>query len=539
MKRRTFFQTGLAAATAAPFAGMLGLPAMAQGTQRLRIAMTLSDIPTTTGMPSQGGEGMRFAGYPVFEPLVAWNLREDTDRRAETMPGLAESWEIDPEDNTRWIFNLRPDVAFHDGTPWNADAAIWNLERFWDEDSPQFEVAAAGTAQGRVSQMSSWEKIDDMTIALITTAPSSYFPQALTQLLFASPSKFEEKGGDWGQVGQDPAGTGPFRITNVVPRQSITMQKNPDYWDTARMAQVDEIVLTPIPDANTRLAALRSGQVDWIEVPPPDAIPGLEAAGFEISMKTYPHIWPHIFSFNEGSPFLDKRVRQAANYAIDREGLAYLMNGTVRPASGYVPPEDAWYGSPTQDYKYDPDRARELLAEAGYGPDNKVPMKVLTSSSGSGQLLPVQMNQLMQQNLNEVGFACEIEVLEWGQLINAFRAEKDSPAREGADAINMSLSFPGPAEWQRWFHGSNLPPVGSNWGYWQNEEFDALIDQVGVTFDPEEVDALLARAHEVLVEEAPWLFVVHDMNPRALAPNVEDFDPAQSWYQDFTGIRMG
>ncbi len=535
MKRRSLL-AGLGMAAGLLMALPYATAAQAQG--NLRIAMTVADLPTTTGMPSQGGEGMRFVGYPVFEPLVAWELRRNTDQRAGVGPGLASSWELDPADNNRWIFHLREGVRFHDGSPLNADVVIWNLERFWDEQAPHFESAAAGIAQGRVPQMSHWEKIDDMTVAIHTKTPSSYFPQGLTQFPVASKAQYEAVGSDWAAFAASPAGTGPFRIAEVVPRQYVRLERNDDYWDPEGKAKLDAITLYPMPDPNTRLAALRSGQVDWIEAPPPDAIPGLEAAGFTISMKIYPHIWPYIFTVAEDSPLHDARVRQAANYAVDREGLVHLLNNTVEPASGFVPESDVSYGNPTHRYTYDPEKAKALLAEAGYGPGNRVPMKVLTSASGGGQLLPVAMAQIIQQNLNAVGFDVTVEVLEWGQLVTAFRQEIGSDIREGADAMNMSLSFPGPAEWSRWFHGSNEPPVGSNWGYWKNAEYDAIIDKVGVTFDPDEVDRLLAEAHAILVDDAPWLYVVHDKNPRAMASNVKGFEPAQSWYQDFTGIWM-
>lgn len=525
-------------------AGMLALgtallvPSLALAGGNLRIAMTTADIPTTTGMPSQGGEGMRFAGYPVFEPLVAWDLRNNKDTRAGVTAGLAESWDVDQADTRRWTFQLRKGVKFHDGSDWNADVAIWNLERFFDETSAQFEVASAGIARGRVSQLDTWEKIDDDTIVITTKAPSSSFPQALTQLPMASKAKFQALGNDWAAYSKEPAGTGPFQITRVVPRQSITMVRNDSYWDKEHIAKLDRITLIPMPDANTRLAALRSGQVDWIEVPPPDAIPGLKSAGFTISQKTYPHIWPYIFSFEEGSPFMDKRVRQAANYAVNRDGLVHLMNGTVRAAAGFVPPEDPAFGTPVEKYAYNPDKAKALLAEAGYGPEKPVKLKLLISASGSGQLLPVQMNQLIQQNLKAVGFDVEIAMQEWGQLTTTFRQQLGAEQRQGANAINMSLSFPGPAEWYRWFYGENTPPTGSNWGYWKNSDFDKIMDQIQTTFDPNAQNALLAKAHEVMVDDAPWVFIVHDLNPRALSPKVKGFEPAQSWYQDFTDITM-
>ena len=122
----------------------LATSAFAQGT--LRIAMTASDVPTTTGAPDNGFEGLRFLGYPVYEGLVLWDLTR-ADRPAETRPGLAESWEQDQNDKTKWIFHLRRGVKFHDGSDFNADAVIWNLDRYFKPDSPQSDPTG-GFCQG-------------------------------------------------------------------------------------------------------------------------------------------------------------------------------------------------------------------------------------------------------------------------------------------------------------------------------------------------------------------------------------------------------
>src|SRR5258708_3956314 len=119
-------------------AGSLMLLSPASGEQVLRIAMTASDIPTTTGMPNNGFEGMRFLGYPIFEGLVLWDLAR-TDVLAGLRPGLAEHWEQAPDDKKTWVFHLRRGVKFHDGTDFNADAVIWNLDRYFKNDAPQFE----------------------------------------------------------------------------------------------------------------------------------------------------------------------------------------------------------------------------------------------------------------------------------------------------------------------------------------------------------------------------------------------------------------
>jgi peptide/nickel transport system substrate-binding protein len=164
---------------------------LARAESTLRIAMTASDIPTTTGLPNNGFEGMRFLGYPIFEGLVLWDLTR-TDRLAGLRPGLAESWEQEPNASKTWIFHLRPGVKFHDGTVFNADVVIWNLDRYFKSDSPQFEIASSAMTRARAPLVASYKKIDDSTVAISTTKPASYFPFMAVYILFTSPVK----GGD-------------------------------------------------------------------------------------------------------------------------------------------------------------------------------------------------------------------------------------------------------------------------------------------------------------------------------------------------------
>jgi len=152
---------------------LLVSPAWSDGV--LRIGMTASDVPTTTGMPNNGFEGMRFLGYPAFEGLVLWDLSRP-DRLATLRPGLAERWEQAPGNKKAWIFHLRRGVKFHDGSDFNADAVIWNLDRYFKSDSPQFEPAASGMTRARVPVMAGYRKIDDFTVEMSTKEPASYFP---------------------------------------------------------------------------------------------------------------------------------------------------------------------------------------------------------------------------------------------------------------------------------------------------------------------------------------------------------------------------
>jgi peptide/nickel transport system substrate-binding protein len=517
----------------------LGQPALAQQ-KTLRIAMTAADVPTTTGMPNNGFEGMRFLGYPSFEGLVLWDLSR-ADRPATLRPGLAESWTQDPADPKTWIFTLRPGVKFHDGTAFTADSVIWNLDRFFKTDSPQFEPAGSGITRSRIPIMASYRKIDDQTVAMTTTRVASYFPYMAVYILFISPNSWEQGGRDWAKVAAlPPAGTGPFRLSRFTARVSAELTKNEGYWDPARIPKLDRVLLLPIPEANSRLAALRSGQVDWAEVPPPDAIPSLRAANFNVVTNSYPHVWPWFFQTGgTTSPFRDVRVRQALNYCVDRAGLVQLLNDTAEPSVGWLKPSDPHFGNPQNRYGFDPAKGKALLAAAGFTPQRPLRFKVMISASGSGQMLPLPMNEYMQQNLKEAcGVEVAFEVTEWNTLLTAIRQGPEAPILNGATAANPSSPSSDPAVAARYFLQAFVPPNGFNWGQWNDPEFEAAFGALETATTPAAYDAAYAKAHERLVDNPPWLFIVHDLNPRAMSRRVRGFVSAQSWFQDLVTVDL-
>ncbi len=514
---------------------VLSMPAMADS-QVLRIAMTASDIPLTTGQPDSGFEGYRFLGYTVYDALINWDL-SSADEISGLTPGLAESWEVDEEDTRVWTFTLRQGVSFHDGSEWNADAAIWNLDKVYDEDSPQFDARQAGNVRGRIPAMDQYEKVDDHTIRFTTREPDAWFPYQLTFLLFSSPAQWEALGGDWDAFAREPSGTGPFRLTRLVPRERAVLEPNADYWDADRVPRIERIELIPMPESSTRTSALLSDQVDWIETPAPDAIPRMQSRGMTITSNPYPHTWPYQFSMLEGSPWRDINVRKAANLAVDREGLEALLGGLMVPAAGIVTPDHPWYGEPEFETRYDPEEAMRLLAESGYGPDNPVEIKVLISTSGSGQMQPLAMNEYIQQNLAEVGIALDFEVLDWESLFPNWRRGAEDPSSRGAHATNITFGWLDPfAAFYRFMHSSMAPPNGFNWGYMDDPEYDRLLDEARVTFDQEAQDAILAEFHTRMVDDAAWLWVAHDVGPRAMQPRVKGFVQAKNWFQDLTPV---
>ncbi len=513
-------------------------PAAHAADDTLRIAMTASDVPTTTGAPNNGFEGVRFLGFPEFEGLVLWDL-SPTGKPAVLRPGLATSWE-QSEDKLTWTFHLRPNVLFHDGVKLDADAVVWNLDRFFKTDSPQFEPAGSGLMRARVPTMGTYRKVDDMTVAITTKFAASYFPYQAVYILFTSPQSWEKAGHDWGRVAVLPAaGTGPFRIEQVVPRQSVTLARWDKYWDPAHMAKVSHVLLLPIPEANTRLAALRNGQVDWIEVPPPDGIPSLKQAGYTVTTGSYPHVWPWFYGLGENSPLKDIRVRQGLNYCVDRDGLVSLLNGTAEPAVGWLKPSDPNFGHPQNHYGFDPARGKALLAEAGFTAAKPLSFKVMISNSGSGQMVPLPMNEFLQENLaSACGVKVEFSVVEWQVLLTASRQAPDSPSLQGAVAINPSSPSSDPGILARYFLATSWSPAGFNWEHWKDDQFEAAMTTLAEATDPAAIATAYQHAHERLVDDPPWLYVVHDLNPRAFDKRVHGFVPVQSWFLDLTAVSL-
>ncbi len=530
---------GVKIAMLAALAGTaLGGSVQAQGT--LRIAMTASDIPTATGLPNNGFEGMRFLGYPVFESLALWDLTT-TDRLAPLRPGLAERWEQTAGDARTWIFHLRRGVAFHDGTPFNADAVIWNLERYFNKDAPQFEAPASAIVRARASILNGYRRIDDATVEFTTSTAASYFPYMVSLILLSSPASFDTAGRDWARVAMLPAaGTGPFRIGSIAPRERVELLRHDGYWDAAGKAKLDKVVLLPIPEANARLAALRTGQVDWIEVPPTDGIPSLKQAGFTITTGSYPHVWPWLFNIGAaGSSLKDVRVRQALNYCVDRDAIVALLNGTAEPAIGWLKASDPDFGKPANRYRFDPAKGRALLAEAGFTAQKPLSFKVTISTSGSGQMAPLPMNEFLQASMKEAcGVQIDFNVTEWQLLLNSMRALPDQPSLAGSLALNIAGPSTDPSVMARYFAAASAPPNGFNFPQWKDDVFEAALAKLAAATDPRIVAQQTAIAHERLVDNPPWLYVVHDLNPRAMSKKVQGFISPQSWFVDLARISM-
>src|SRR6266403_4490731 len=211
-------------------ASVIGLPRIAGAETLMRIGMTAADIPRTLGQPDQGFEGNRFTGLTIYDALTMWDL-SSADKASVLIPGLATEWAVDDADKKKWTFKLRPGVKLHDGSPFNADAVVWNVDKVLKQDAPQFDPSQVGFTASRMPTLASAHKIDDLTVELVTKEPDSFLPINLTNLFMASPSKWQTffdaaSGADakaksqaaWGAFSKDPSGTGPWKMSAFTPR---------------------------------------------------------------------------------------------------------------------------------------------------------------------------------------------------------------------------------------------------------------------------------------------------------------------------------
>jgi peptide/nickel transport system substrate-binding protein len=531
LSRRTI----LAGASALALPTTLAAPATAQE-KVVRFGISMADVPLTTGQPDRGAGAYKFTGYTIYDPLIAWEM-DVTDRPGKLIPGLATEWKVDDSDKTLWVFKLRPDVKFHDGSAFTADAVIWNFDKVFDTKSPQFDQRQASQVRPRLPSVASYRKLDDMTVEVKTKAVDALFPYQMLWFLISSPAQFEKLGRDWNKVASEPSGTGPFKLARLVPRERAELVRNDAYWNPKRLAKADRMILVVAPEAATRTAALLSGTVDLIETPPPDAVDRLTKGGMKIVQNVTPHVWNFHPSMLPGSPWTDIRLRKAANLAIDRPAIVQLLGGLAQPAYGQVDKTSPWFGKPGFELKYAPDEARKLMSAAGFSKSQPLKTKFVVASGGTGQMLSLPMNEAIQEMFKEAYIDLELKVVELEALYTAWRAGAKAEMNKDVTANNIAYVTSDPLyAFTRFFHSNQAAPVGVNWSYYSNPEVDRLIDEALATFDPVKQDGLMAKVHERVVDDAVLIWVVHDTNPHALSPKIKSYIQAQHWFQDLTTI---
>lgn len=434
----------------------------------------------------------------------------------EIEPALATDWTIS-DDGTEYTFNLRKDVKFQDGTPFNADAVKFTFDRMLKEDHP-FHDTGPFPLSFFFSSVKSVDVVDDLTVKFTLNEPYAPFMSNLASPtgLIVSPAAVEQYGKDFGR---HPVGTGAFKFEEWESNAKVVASRNDDYWDGA--PPLEAVIFRPITDANTRVAEMLSGGIDVLLETPPDNIAQFrDDANYQVKETVGPHVWYVMLDAKEG-PFADKRVRQAVNYAVNKESLVNdVLQGTADVSAGPIPPAFNWaYNESVQPYPYDPEKARELLKDAGA---EGAKLTFLVTEGGSGMLDPVPMGTAIQADLAAVGLNVEIKTYEW----NTFLSEVN-PGLEGkGDMAEMAWMTSDPDTLPFLTLRTEAWPDkgGFNSSYYSNPEVDTLLEKARTSTDQDERADLYKQVQEITHEDAPWLFVANWKQNAVVTANVGDFD---------------
>jgi peptide/nickel transport system substrate-binding protein len=439
----------------------------------------------------------------------------------EVEPALATSWAIS-EDGTVYTFTLREGVKFHDGSAFDAEAVVFNFKRMLKEDHP-YHNTGPFPLSFFFSAVKEVEAVDPLTVRFTLNEPYAPFLSNLAYPtgLIVSPAAVKQHGADFGR---NPSGTGPFRFGEWRSNEAVVINRNDDYWDGK--AALDAVVFRPISDANTRVAEMLSGGIDMMVEVPPVALSQFQGDRYKVVEQAGPHVWFLILNAKEG-PFADKRVRQAANYAINKQALVNdVLEGTADIAAGPTPPAFAWaYNEALEPYPYDPDRARALIAEAGA---EGATLTFYVTEGGSGMLDPVPMGTAIQADLAAVGFNVKIETFEWNTFLG-----KVNPGMEGkADMAEMAWMTNDPDTLPFLALRTDAWPDkgGFNSGYYSNPEVDKLLEAARVSTDQNERARLYKDMQVIVREDAPWVFVANWKQNAVTSGAVEDFALEPSFF---------
>jgi peptide/nickel transport system substrate-binding protein len=446
----------------------------------------------------------------------------------EVEPALALSWEVS-EDGKTYTFKLRPGVTFHDGTPFNAQAVKFNFDRMLNEQHPFYNTGPFPLSFNFAS-IETVNVIDDSTVEFKLKEAFAPFLSNLAYPtgLIVSPAAVEQYGKDYGR---HPSGTGPFKFVEWQSSQRVVVERNPDHWDGA--PALEAVVFRPITDANTRVAEMMAGGIDvMVEVPPDNLANFRNDSAFTVAEQVGPHVWFSILNTREG-PFKDKRVRQAANYAVNKQGLVdNVLQGTATVSAGPIPPAFNWVKSEVTPYPHDPEKAKALLAEAGV---ENPEVTFFITEGGSGMLDPVTMGTAIQADLQAVGFKVKIETYEW----NSFLAQVNGGLADKADMAEMAWMTNDPDTLPYLaLRSAALPEQGGfNSGYYQNKQLDEILEKARTSTDQAERASLYAQVQQIVHDDAPWLFVANWKQNAVTRANVQGFELQPSFLLHLKNVR--
>ncbi|WP_028983884.1 ABC transporter substrate-binding protein [Sporolactobacillus terrae] len=443
------------------------------------------------------GESFRIS-QNIFETLVSYDYKNQSTK---IKPGLAESWKIS-DDGKTYTFTLRKGVKFSDGSAFNADAVVYNFDRWMNgKASGKFAYFPSmfGGYKGDNSLIIDRVKAQNATTVVFTLKrPSAPFLQNLAMSPFAisSPKAIKKYGDKYGQSAG--VGTGPYVFKSWKKNNTITLTKNKNYWQKG-LPKLDSIIFKVIPDNSARLNALKNGEIDLMDGLNPSDIDGIKGnKDFHVYYR--PPMNVAYLGFNvTKKPFDNKKVRQALNMAVDKEALnKAFYNGQAEPAKNPMPPVLLGFAKDLKDYPYDLKAAKKLLAEAGY-PNGFTTTLYTMSNPRDYMPQPAKTAEAIQATFGKIGVKVKIENVEWSSYIEKLQ-------KGGAPMYLMG-----------WI-GDNGDPdnflytlldkdsVGTNnLSFYKNDELHKIFTQAQSETDNAKRAALYVKAQEIIHEDAPWV----------------------------------
>jgi peptide/nickel transport system substrate-binding protein len=452
------------------------------------------------------------------EPLVRYDEAKD-----QVVPALATSWDEKPDSIT---FHLRGGVKFQDGTPFNADAVVFNFRRAFDKTFPANQ-ALIGTGQPGVPYTylvpayKDVTKVDDMTVRVdIAPTPFALRTFSTPATFMESPTAVQAEGADYSLK---PVGTGPYKVVSFEPNQRWELTRNDDYW--GQKPAPDRVIAIVKTDPAALVNDLLSGNIDAMVAPPPANVDQLKAASFVVNF--YPTLEIDYLALNTTKPpFDDVMVRQAANWALDKEALAKVLNGQGAPIYADWFQDAYGYNGDVTDYKYNPDKARQLLDQAGWklpssgtvrqknGQDLSVKLVMRIGQTGVLGALPT----VATSNLQDVGFKVDLQAVD-AATYNSTTVGVFSPTCCDLSNAGHASSFPDPIDWLTRWTTASIPPGERNFAFWSNKDFDNLVAQAKVELDPNKRLQLLKDAQKLMRDQAPIMWGNRYQTPVAWNPS--------------------
>lgn len=438
-------------------------------------------------------------------------LTKQSEDMKEVLPSLATEWYA--VDDVTWEFKLREGVKFHNGEDFTASAVKYTVERMLDPDAAR-ESSSFKTLKEVVI-------IDDYTVQLITTEAEPLLPAKVFGLHILPPLYTEEVGEE--EFGQSPVGTGAFKLAEFTPNQRIVLEAYEDYWDGK--PEVDTLVFRPVAEASTRLAELLTGEADIVMDISPEDIPMVEEDEnvhiAAVDSKRVPFLGLDLMA--DGPEFLkDVRVRQALNYAVDAEGIieAILSGYGTRLATIYRT-DFIGYDETLEPYPYDPDKAVELLAEAGYG-EGDISLKITSNS----EIIPKgdEVAEAVAGMLQAVGINAEVNPQSYQGIRDMYIGGQEAYLIDEMWVWNWGTREPdADSSLSGFLHSTGIT------SYVQDADLDAMIEEARKTVDPEERAAKHVAIQAYIYEQCPVVFLYDSMDIYGVSNSI-DWTPRRDQY---------